>query len=192
MGLKELKAIERRKRIRKFIRQGLTQVEIAEREQIDVTTVNEDVNIITQENAGRLLANRELVDKDLENLLNALRSLEQIDEECWKIYYEDAVAVDKLGMVVKDSIGNPIRIEQDSKTKLEALDKIRQNNLDRAKLLKLLNPTQINIEKLVYVEKMMPVLVNKMIDLVILYTPKEKQVELLEKLRAIDIEGELK
>lgn len=184
MGLRELKAIERRKRIRKYIRKGLSQIEIAQKENVEYTTVSEDVAIIKSENAQRLLANKQLIDKDIKNTLKALERLNEIDEELWNIYYGTKKRK------IKGTLGEQVIEEDyDPQTRLQALDKLRQNNTDKAKLLKLLNPTQINVENLVYVEKMVPVLVNKMINIVLEYVPKEKQVELLEKLKVIDMEG---
>ena len=183
MSLKYLKAIERRKRIRKFIRQGLKQVEMAGKLNVDVTTISSDVGIIRNENATRLLANKYLIDKDIDNMVKALEQLNEIDKECWKIYYK------KKKRKVEGSFG--IRIieeETNPQIKLQALDRIKQNNLDRSKLLKLLNPTQISIEKVVYIEKMIPVLVDKMVNIVLPYIPKEKKLEVLEKLKVIDIE----
>jgi len=46
MSLKELKALERRKQIRKYIRQGRSQVEMAKRLGVDYTTISEDVAVI--------------------------------------------------------------------------------------------------------------------------------------------------
>jgi len=188
MDLRELKGYKRRKQIRKLIRQGYKEIEIADKLNVDITTVSRDVSIILQENTTLLLANKDLITKDLEGLLQSLKTLNEIDEECWKIYYSTHIVKDKEGKILKDDKGVVITKEMAPEIKLQTLEKVRQNNLDRAKLLKLLNPTQINVEKLVYVEKMMPVLINKVINVVLDYIPKEKQVEVLEKLKIIDIE----
>jgi hypothetical protein len=159
---------------------------MAKRLDVDVQTISEDVVIIRQENAGRLLANRELIDKDIENISKALETLQEVDEECWAIYY----GTNKVSK--PSSFPGQNRIEEvpyDPQTRLQALDRIKQNVIDRAKLLKLLNPAQINVEKLVYVEKVIPVMVEQVINIVLNYVPKEKQVEMLEKLKAIDVEG---
>jgi hypothetical protein len=157
---------------------------MAKRLGFDVTTISEDVSIIRQENAARLLANRDLIDKDLDNISKALQSLQEVDEECWKVYYgtNKVTKIGSVGPIVED-------VPYDPQTRLQALDRIRQNALDRAKILKLLNPTQISIEKLVYVEKMIPIMVEKLVNVVLEYVPKEKQIELLEKLKTIDVEG---
>jgi hypothetical protein len=184
-GLRSLKATERRKKIRQFIRQGLKEVEIAERLGVDETTISEDVAIIREENTTHLLSNKNFLDKEIENVLKALQNLSDLEEESWKIYYKQ--------VEIRDSNnGNIIGYKDvDSGTKLAVIEKIRQINQDRAKLLKLLNPTQINIEKMVYVEKMVPVLVNKIVNVVLDYVPKERQVELLERLKVIDIDKEV-
>jgi len=184
-GLRSLKATERRKKIRQFIRQGLKEVEIAERLGVDETTISEDVAIIREENTTRLLSNKNFLDKEIENVLKALQNLSDLEEESWKIYYKQ--------VEIRDSNnGNILGYkETDSEIKLAVIEKIRQINQDRAKLLKLLNPTQINIEKMVYVEKMVPVLINKIVNVVLDYVPKERQVELLERLKIIDIDKEV-
>jgi len=186
MSLKDLKAQERRKRVRSYIRQRLTEVEMAKRLGVDVQTISEDVVIIRQENAGRLLANRELIDKDIENISKALETLQEVDEECWSIYY-GTTKVSKPSSVA--GLHRTEDVPYDPQTRLQALDRIRQNVIDRAKLLKLLNPTQINVEKLVYVEKVIPVMIERVVNIVLNYIPKEQQIEVLEKLKAIDIEG---
>jgi len=184
-GLRSLKATERRKKIRQFIRQGLKEVEIAERLGVDETTISEDVAIIREENTTRLLSNKNFLDKEIENVLKALQNLSDLEEESWKIYYKQ--------VEIRDSNnGNILGYkETDSEIKLAVIEKIRQINQDRAKLLKLLNPTQINIEKMVYVEKMVPILINKIVNVVLDYVPKERQVELLERLKIIDIDKEV-
>jgi len=180
--LRSLKATERRKKIRQLIRQGLKGVEMSERLGVDESTISEDITIIRDENAQRILSNKSFLDREIDNTLKALQNLSDLEEESWKIFYKQ--------VEIRDSNnGNIVGYkEADSEIKLAVLEKIRQINIDRAKLLKLLNPTQINIEKMVYVEKMMPVLINKVINVVLDYIPKEKQVELLEKLKIIDIE----
>ena len=181
-SLKDLKAIERRKSIRKYIRQGLKEVEMAEKLNVDPATISGDVQIIRRENIQRLLANKQLIQKDVENLLRSLQILEEIDLECWKIYYEEKVEY-------KDGVEHKVPVNNN--TKLEALEKIRTNNKDRAQLLKLLNPTQISIEKITYIENLVPVVIQKYTDIVLEFVPKEKQVELLEKLKVINIEKEI-
>jgi len=183
--LRNLKAVERRKQIRKFIRQGFKEVEMAESLGVDITTISEDVSIIREENSQRMLTNKNFLDKDIDNTLNALQNLNDLEEETWKIFYKQ--------VAVRDSNnGNILGYkESEPEIKLAVVEKIRQINLDRAKLLKLLNPTQINIEKMVYVEKMIPMLINKVINITLEYVPKERQVELLEKLKAIDVDKEV-
>jgi len=169
MELRDLKAVERRKIVRKYIRQNLTEVEMAKRLSVNVSTICEDVSIIRDENSQRILANKNLIDKDIDALLKALYNISEVDEESWKIYYE----------------------AKDDQTKLQALEKIRQNNLDRAKLLKLLNPSQVSIEKLVYIQNLIPIMVEKIVNIAINYiTDKDKQIEFLGRVKDTDIEGE--
>jgi|GEM_PF-5531299 len=183
--LRDLKAIERRKQVRKYIRQRLTQVEMAEKLQVDVTTISDDVAVIRRENIYNILSNKELIEKDTKSILESINQLNEIDAECWKIYYG--------GFIIKkkDEKGNPIDVEipLDPKTKLDALSHIEANLKRRCELLKLISPQQITIEKMVYVEKMIPIVMQKYTEIVLEYVPKEKQVELLDKLMTIDIEG---
>jgi len=166
---------------------------------VDYVTVSEDVSIIMQENSNSMLATKNLIEKDVDSLLRALETINQVEEETWKIYYGN-VQVETIGPDTKDAEGNDVPgvstvvnaiIPMDSKTKLDALEKIRQCNLDRAKLLKLLNPTQVNIEKMVYVEKMMPVLIRQVIDVAREFVPADKQLLFLEKMDTVNIEGVL-
>lgn len=166
--LRQLKAIERRKKIRKYIRQGLPEIEMAKRLKTCVTTIWKDIKIIKRENAHWIISNRKLIHKDVKNILKSLEVLNDLDKETWKVYYEEAVT---------------------AKEKLMALEKIRQNDENRTKLLKLIDPGKINIEKMVYIEKVMPIMINKFLNVVLEYIPdKEKQKELLNRINAIDIE----
>lgn len=188
--LRELKAIERRKHIRKFLRLGLKQVEMAERLGVDVTTISSDVGIIQQENVRTLLANKRMLEKDNEALLKALSVLDQLDQELWDIYYGKATNSNNLNGVLAGLVGTP-PAPTTPETKLSALDKIRQNNKERSALLKLLNPTQITTYNITYVEKMIPILIQKYTSIVLEYVSKEKKVELLEKLKMINLEEDI-
>ncbi len=152
---------------------------------VDTSTISEDLEIISQENATRTLAYQEKIDKDVDNITSTLESLRAIDEECWKIYYSTnrVPVAGPAGVTVYKEV--PI----DPQTRLQALDKIRQNNLDRARLLKLLNPQQINVEKIVFAKTAIAVIVEQLVNVVLDFIPKEKQKEALEKLKAIDVEG---
>lgn len=186
--LRDLKAIERRKQIRKYIRMGLKQVEMAEKLSVDVTTISHDVSIIQQENACSLVANKRMLEQDNEALLKALSVLDQLDQELWDIYYGKTTnPFNKALLGLTGASAAPTTPE----TKISALDKIRQNNKERSALLKLLNPTQITTYNITYVEKMIPILIQKYTSVVLGYVPKEKQIELLEKLKTINLEDEL-
>ncbi len=185
--LRDLKAIERRKQIRKFLRMGLKQVEMAERLEVDVTTISSDIGIIQQENIRTLVANKRMLEKDNEALLKALSVLDQLDQELWDIYYGKMTIIRKIkGKEERETFEIPI----DPETRISALDKIRQNNRERSALLKLLNPTQITTYNITYVEKMIPILIQKYTSIVLDYVSQDKQVELLEKLKAINLEDE--
>jgi hypothetical protein len=186
--LRDLKAIERRKQIRKYIRRGLKQVEMAEKLKVDITTISHDVDIIQQENMRSLVANKRMLSQDNEALLKALSVLDQLDQELWDIYYgKSSSPFNKVLEGLTGSSSTPTTPE----TKISALDKIRQNNKERSSLLKLLNPTQITTYNITYVEKMIPILIQKYTSVVLGYVPKEKQIELLEKLKTINLEDEL-
>jgi hypothetical protein len=186
--LRDLKAIERRKQIRKYIRRGLKQVEMAEKLRVDITTISHDVDIIQQENMRSLVANKRMLSQDNEALLKALSVLDQLDQELWDIYYgKSSSPFNKVLEGLTGSSSTPTTPE----TKISALDKIRQNNKERSSLLKLLNPTQITTYNITYVEKMIPILIQKYTSVVLGYVPKEKQIELLEKLKTINLEDEL-
>ncbi len=187
MDARVLKAEERRRKIRKYLRKNLSEVEMAEKLGVDTTTISEDISIISQENQVRMQSNQKLLDENISASLDALKRINELDEEVWSIYYG------KRKVVVKGT-GGIERIEEveyDPLTRLQALEKIRQLNVDRARILKLLNPTQINIERLVYVEKMIPVLIERVVNVALEYVPKEQQEELLTKLKAIDVEKEI-
>jgi hypothetical protein len=186
----EFHAAERRKKIRKYLRQGFTQVEIAEKLGVNVDTVNGDVAYIRKENANYIAGNRGMIKKDIENLLKSLEQISLLDEEAWKIYYGDEYTAPVV--VGQDANGNNItemrQIPVPLKIRLDALEKVRQNNLDRAKLLKLLNPAQITVEKMVYIEKMMPVVINQLVNLTLEYVPENKKMVFLERIKALDID----
>ena len=186
--LRDLKAIERRKQIRKYIRMGLKQVEMAEKLGVDVTTISHDVSIIQQENICSLVANKRMLEQDNEALLKALSVLDQLDQELWDIYYGKITHPFNKALAGLTGISSTPTTPE---TKINALDKIRQNNKERSSLLKLLNPTQITTYNITYIEKMIPILIQKYTSIVLEYIPKEKQVELLEKLKTINLEDEL-
>jgi len=193
-NIRELKWATRRKEVRRLLRQGYSIAEIAERLGTDWDTIHCDVIYIKKENAQFVAANKTLVKKDVENLLTALDQINLLDEEAWKIYYgENAPLVDiKIGT---DENGKAImakkKMDVNPRTQLDALEKIRQNNLDRAKLLKLLNPSQITVEKMVYIEKMMPVVINKLINITLEYVPDNKKVTFLERIKTLDLDKEI-
>ena len=198
MGLKELKATVRRKRIRDFIRQGLTQVEMANRLGVDYTTISEDVKEIEMQNSNSIMATKAKIEKDVDNLLQALDTINQLEMEAWKVYYgaQQIVRREKkkdaeTGVETEEEVVDEYQTPLEPKTKLTALEQIRQCNLDRAKLLKLLNPTQINIEKMTYINKMMPVLITQVIEIAREFIPADKQLEFLSKMEQVDVEGGL-
>lgn len=183
--LRELKAIERRKKIRKMIRQGKAQTEMAELLDVDVTTISSDVAIIKEENEKSLSSNQKLVERDIEATLAAIYNLDQMDEEYWSIYYQTTKKTEKSALGTTHIIEAP----QDAKVRLEALSNIRENVKVRSQLLKLLSPQQITIEKLVYIQNLLPTVLENYTTIVLQYVPQEKQVELLTKLQEVRIEG---
>jgi F0F1-type ATP synthase delta subunit len=184
-GLRDLKAIERRTKIRKYIRQGLLQTEMADKLEVNVTTISDDIQIIRQENVQKMLSNKRLIEEDIRALLESIAKLNDIEDECWKIYEEKIISVDANGQPQEKSLS--------AGTRLEALDKIKQVAKDRAQLLKLLNPTQINVEKLVVIDKVFNLTIQKITEIVLQYIPENKKVELLTKIEkaTIEIEGEI-
>jgi len=189
--LRSLKAIERRKQVRKYLRTGLKQVEMAEKLKVDVTTISSDIRIIQEENIRTIVANKRMLEKDNEALLNSLSVLDQLDQELWDIYYGKKTIVKKKEIVNGKEEKEIVSIPHGPDTKLTALDKIRQNNKERSALLKLLNPTSVTTYNITYVEKLIPTLIEKYTSIVLNYVPKEKQIELLEKLKTINLEEDL-
>ena len=96
--------------------------------------------------------------------------------------------IDHLEGTVTLNCEEVVDVPFDPQTRLQALDKIKQNSIDRAKLLKLLSPKKISVTNITYIENLVPILVNKMINVVLDYVPKEKHIELLDRLNIIDIE----
>lgn len=181
MSLKNIKAEDRRKKIRGYIKSGWTQNAMAATLGVDVTTISEDVAIIKEENYQRITANKELIKQDVDNLVMALDHIHQLEIEAWKIYsgYREVVA--------ENGDITVIELPMDDRTKLDAWEKIRQCNLDRAKLLKLLNPASVNIEKLSYVNVQIDGILEQIVNLTLQYIPEDKKVEFLEKAKIIDI-----
>lgn len=177
--MRDMKAIERRKRVVKYLRMRMKQVEMAEKEGVDVTTISEDIQIIRQDNSRALLQNKRLTEKNIEALLDLLAVFDNLDAELWNIYYG------------KHTKGDGSVVDVDPRTKLAAIEQLRANASKKAELLKILNPTQVVTYNFTYIEKLMPVILQKYVEVIREFVPKEKQIPLLEKLQAIDIEKEL-
>lgn len=161
---------KRRKEIVKLLRQQLTPQEIADRLDLDLEIVYADKAFIDSQKAETILKNQSLLENLGEAQLMALHNIDVVDAEAWKIYYS---------------------AEKDSITQLQALEKIRQNTLDRAKILKVLSSSHVQIDKVQVVYQSVLNIVTKIVDAVSEFVPKEKQIEMLQKLHALDIEKEV-
>jgi len=143
-----------------------------------------------------LIADQNRIKKDVDNLLACLSTINQLEMEAWKIYYgcmeitRTETIKNEQGEDVYEKVVEELETPLDPKTKLDAWEKIRQCNLDRAKLLQLLNPTQVTVEKMIYINQQLPVFLNKVLDLTLQYVPIEKQGEFLNQMEQMNMEGQ--
>jgi len=191
--MRELKAQERRSRIRAFIRQGLTQVEMSKRLSCDVTTISEDVAVIAQENGNSTRAYQKRVENDVDTLFEGLAKIQEVEEEIWKVYYGNRQIVRKV--TKKDEVTGEERTEEeietlelpiDAKTQLDALEKIKACTLDKMKLLKLLPTNQINIENLnVIIQQEIPNFIKQVYTIVMSYLTEEEKLTFITKMEEL-------
>lgn len=191
--MRELRALERRSKIRAFIRQGITQVEMSKRLGCDVTTISEDVAVIAQENGNTLRAYQKKIDNDVDNLLEGWRKIHELQEEIWKVYYGNRQLTRKI--TKKDEVTGIETVEDeveylelpiDAKLQLDALAKIKECVMEEMKLLKLAPTNQVNIENLnIMVQQEIPNFIRQVYKIAMSYLTDEEKLEFIAKMEEL-------
>lgn len=195
----DLVGVMRRKQIRKFIRQGLTIGEMSQKLGYADSTIKEDLEIISKENSYQTLKDEEMIKNQIKALSNSIAQINKIDEECWSIFSgikkitRKVKEVDSEGKEIVREVVEEIESIPDARIQLEALEKIRQNNLDRAKLFKLLGTGDLIINNNInQTQTVIKFITTKIIPLALQFIPDENKKDFYDKLKEIDFEKEIK
>jgi hypothetical protein len=156
---------KRREEIRRLKIMGVSNVRICEMLGLPSGTLYNDLAIINETEKKLTDSNKKLMEEAAKGILEMLSKYQLIEKEGWINYL---------------AINAPCE-------KMKALTILAKIYMDVAKLLKLVDYNQVNIEKYINIENLTPIL-NNVVQVVELYVPEDKRKEAFEMLKRINIQ----
>jgi len=158
---------KRREEIRRLKIMGMSNESICEKLSIPAGTFYNDLAIINENEKKLTESNKKLMEEAAKGILEMLSKYQLLEKEGWVNYL---------------AINSPCE-------KMRALTILSKIYMDVAKLLKLVDYNQINIEKYINIENLTPIL-SQVVQVIEVYVPADKRVEAFQALKKLNLQKE--